>query len=85
DVTPDGRLNRVADPAPLIDLDPKHYKTISKFDRHFPDGIPSLWQAESLAVEGDWTFERDVTVTGAARLEDGGEPSTVTSGTVLEG
>jgi UTP--glucose-1-phosphate uridylyltransferase len=85
DVTPDGRLDRVADPAPLIDLDPRYYKTISKFDSHFPEGVPSLREADSLAVEGDWTFERDVTVTGAAKLEDAGEPSTVTSGTVLDG
>ena len=85
DVTPEGRLNRVVDPAPLIDLDPKHYKTISKFDAHFPGGVPSLRRAESLAVKGDWTFEPDVTVTGAATLDDAGQPSTVPSGTVLDG
>jgi UTP--glucose-1-phosphate uridylyltransferase len=85
DVTGEGRLDRVADPAPLVDLDPRYYKTISKFDSRFPDGVPSLREADSLTVEGDWTFERDVRVTGAARLDDAGEPGTVSSGTVLDG
>ena len=85
DVTPDGRLDRVADPAPLVDLDSRFYKTIAKFDSRFPDGVPSLKAAASLAVEGDWTFEGDVTVTGVARLSDPGEPATVSAGSVLDG
>jgi UTP--glucose-1-phosphate uridylyltransferase len=85
DVTPDGRLHRAVDPAPLVDLDPRYYKTIAKFDSRFPNGIPSLRKAESLTVAGDWTFERDVSVTGAAKLDDAGEPRTVHSGSVLEG
>jgi UTP--glucose-1-phosphate uridylyltransferase len=85
DVTPEGRLDRVVDPAPLVDLDPRYYKTIAKFDSRFPDGVPSLRQAESLAVQGSWTFGSDVTVIGAARLADRGEPSTLPSGAVLEG
>ncbi len=83
DVTPAGRLERVVDPAPLVDLDPRYYKTIAKFDARFPDGAPSLRGAESLTVAGDWTFEGDVRVTGQAVLDDRDEPGTVTSGTVL--
>ncbi len=60
-----GHLVRVADPAPLVDLDGRHYKTISAFDARFPAGAPSLRRASSLAVEGDWTFDADVTVVGA--------------------
>jgi len=85
DVSVDGRLNRVVDPAPLVDLDSRYYKTIAKFDSRFPAGVPSLRSADSLTVEGDWTFEGDVTVTGAAKLDDLGEPGTVSSGTVLGG
>ena len=81
----DGLITRVADPAPLIDLDSKFYKTIGKFSSRFPAGAPSLKQASSLTVQGDWTFEADVTVEGAATLADAGEPSTVASGTVLKG
>ena len=85
DVTAEGRLERVVDPAPLVDLDPKHYKTIARFDERFPDGVPSLREAQSLTVRGDWTFEGDVTVRGTAALEDEGSASTVPSGTVLGG
>ncbi len=83
DVTDAGRLERVVDPAPLVDLDPDHYKTISAFDARFAEGVPSLRDARSLTVRGDWTFEGDVRVTGAATLEDEGSPNTVRRGTVL--
>ncbi|SEQ92068.1 UTP--glucose-1-phosphate uridylyltransferase [Microlunatus flavus] len=85
DVTPEGRLERTVDPAPLVDLDSRHYKTISRFDAHFPADVPSLREAQSLTVKGDWTFEADVRVVGAATLEDEGSASTVPSGTVLGG
>jgi UTP--glucose-1-phosphate uridylyltransferase len=85
EVGADGLLTRVTDPAPLIDLDSTFYKTIGKFSERFPAGAPSLKQASGLAVRGDWTFEAGVTVIGAGSLADAGEPSTVTSGTVLEG
>jgi UTP--glucose-1-phosphate uridylyltransferase len=65
--------------APLVTLDPAHYKTIGAFDDRFPH-TPSLVRAEALTVEGDWTFGRDVVVTGQARLADPGEPATVPDG-----
>ena len=85
DVGADGRLVKVTDPAPLVDLDSTHYKTIGAFEQHFPAGAPSLRQASALTVAGDWTFEADVTVVGEGRLEDEGEPRTVRSGTVVGG
>jgi UTP--glucose-1-phosphate uridylyltransferase len=85
EVGSDGLLTRVADPAPLIDLDSKFYKTIGKFSQRFPAGAPSLKQASALTVAGDWTFEAGVTVVGAGSLADTGEPGIVTTGTVLEG
>lgn len=85
DVADDGRLVKVTDPAPLVDLDSAHYKTIAAFEQRFPAGAPSLRRAEGLTVAGDWTFEADVTVVGAGRLSDEGEPKTVPSGTVLGG
>ncbi len=80
-----GHLVKVTDPAPLVDLDPAHYKTISAFDARFPDGAPSLHQATSFTVAGDWTFEGDVTVVGAGTLADEGGTRTVPAGTVLQG
>jgi UTP--glucose-1-phosphate uridylyltransferase len=85
EVGSDGLLTRVADPAPLIDLDSRFYKTIGKFSDRFPAGAPALREAASLTVKGDWTFETGVVVRGAGSLADAGEPSTVASGTLLEG
>ena len=84
EVGPDGRLNRVTDPAPLVDLDSKYYKTIAAFEQRIPDEAPSLKQARGLTVKGDWTFEPGVVVRGSAVLTDAGGPRTVPSGTVLE-
>ena len=83
EVGADGLLTRVADPAPLVDLDSRYYKTIGKFSQRFPTGAPSLKQAANLTVKGDWTFEDGVVVRGAASLADEGGPSTVPAGTVL--
>jgi UTP--glucose-1-phosphate uridylyltransferase len=83
EVGADGRLTKVTDPAPLVDLDSNFYKTISAFEQRFAAGAPSLREALSLTVEGDWTFEAGVRVTGAGRLKDEGGPSTVPAGTVL--
>ncbi len=83
EVGPDGRLTRVADPAPLVTLDDRFYKTITAFEQRFADGAPSLKDARSLAVEGDWTFGPDITVTGDATLPDGGSPQRLEPGTHL--
>jgi UTP--glucose-1-phosphate uridylyltransferase len=68
---------------PFVDLDSRHYKLVGKFDEHFPDGVPSMRRAEELVVEGDWTFGKDVTVVGRARLEGNG--GRVDDGTTLGG
>lgn len=83
DVAEDGRLVKVTDPAPLVDLDTAHYKTISAFEQRFPAGAPSLMRASSLTVQGDWTFGRDVSVVGDGQLEDEGQPQVVAAGTIL--
>ncbi|HEX8487867.1 MAG TPA: UTP--glucose-1-phosphate uridylyltransferase, partial [Propionibacteriaceae bacterium] len=83
DVGQDGRLTKVTDPAPLVDLDSGFYKTIGAFEQRFPQGAPSLKDARSLTVEGDWTFEADVRVSGDGRLKDEGGASTVSAGTVI--
>ncbi len=69
----DGRLLAAADPIPAIDLDKRFYGLISAFDARFPV-VPSLVDATSLVVEGDWTFADPVTVVGDARLPDRGTP-----------
>lgn len=59
------------------------YKTIADFEQRFPAGVPSLVEASSLVVEGDWTFGRDVRIRGDVRLAAG--HGRVSDGTTLEG
>ena len=85
DVAADGRLTKVTDPAPLVQLESSCYKTIGEFERRFPADAPSLKQAQQLTVRGDWTFEAGVRVIGTAELPDEGEPRTIPAGTVIGG
>ncbi|WP_062317196.1 UTP--glucose-1-phosphate uridylyltransferase [Demequina maris] len=82
---PDGALRLAVGAAPLVDLDSKHYKTMSKFEARFPHGAPSLKDAVSLTVKGDWTFGAGVVCRGEVVLEDTGKAETIPDGTVLEG
>jgi len=82
EVGADGRLTKLTEPAPLVDLDARYYKTIGEFERRLAHA-PSLREARHLQVEGDWTFEPGVRVVGEAKLTDPGEPQTVAAGTTL--
>ena len=72
DVGTDFVLDPVADPLPYVDLDPEYYKLVPDFERRFPEGAPSLREATSLKVSGDWTFGRKVKVVGDVALETRG-------------
>jgi UTP--glucose-1-phosphate uridylyltransferase len=82
---PDSSLHLAGDrsDAPLVDLDSASYKLIGDFDHRFPCGPPSLVQAQSLTVHGDWTFGRGVVVRGQALVEAEGSPGVVPDGAVL--
>ncbi len=71
--------------APLVELDADHYKLVDDFDARFPDGAPSLKDAESLQVEGDWTFEQGVVVTGTVEVGPDGSPGRIAAGSHLAG
>ncbi|MBO1750362.1 UTP--glucose-1-phosphate uridylyltransferase [Actinotalea sp. BY-33] len=79
--TEEHRLVATVD-APLVDLDPKHYKTIAAFDARLPS-TPSLARASALTVRGDWTFGRDVVVVGQAELTDAGSSAQVPDGATV--
>ncbi|GHH77512.1 UTP--glucose-1-phosphate uridylyltransferase [Promicromonospora soli] len=79
-LTPDYRLEAQA-PAPLVDLDKDYYKLIDGFTRRFAAGAPSLRDADSLTVRGDWTFGSGVRVEGKAQLA--GEGGTVPDGATV--
>jgi UTP--glucose-1-phosphate uridylyltransferase len=79
DVEPaDGR----ADSLPFVELDKRFYRLIDAFEERFPDGPPSLREAERFVVHGDVTFGAGVRVRGAVEL-DVGEPTRIDPGTVL--
>ncbi len=79
----DGTLQVASPTTPLVHLDPRYYRTIADFDARFPGGPPSLRQATSLTVRGDWTFEADVVVVGDVELGDTGAAQRVPAGTRL--
>ncbi|MFI6427721.1 UTP--glucose-1-phosphate uridylyltransferase [Promicromonospora sp. NPDC050880] len=79
-LTPEYRLEAQA-PAPLVDLDKAHYKLIDGFTRRFAAGAPSLRDADSLTVHGDWTFGAGVRAEGKAALS--GDGGTVPDGATI--
>lgn len=80
-----GAVALVAEQACLVDLDPAFYKRLADFDERFPDGAPSLRDAQRLVVRGSWTFGPDVTVRGAVDLADPGDPAQIEPGAELAG
>jgi UTP--glucose-1-phosphate uridylyltransferase len=58
-------------PAPFVDLDPEYYRLLRDFDARFPDGPPSLVEADSFIVRGDVTFTAGCVVRGDVRLGSG--------------
>jgi UTP--glucose-1-phosphate uridylyltransferase len=69
---------------PYVELDSKFYKLLDDFEQRFPEGPPSLREAERLVVNGDVTFARGVRVRGSVELE-APEPVQIDAGAVLEG
>jgi UTP--glucose-1-phosphate uridylyltransferase len=86
----DGRIalarERSGDGAPLVDLDPAHFKLVRDFDDRFAAGAPSLVACERLAVRGDVAFGGRVVVRGSVTIEQGGDGQRrIEDGAVLEG
>jgi UTP--glucose-1-phosphate uridylyltransferase len=68
---------------PYVELDKRFYKMLDKFEARFPEGPPSLREAERLVVHGDVTFGAGVIVRGAVELETD-EPMEIEPGTLLD-
>ena len=82
----DGALRLAVRRAPLVDLDPAFYKTMADFDARFPHGAPSMSEASSLTVKGDWTFGRNVMVRGTVVLQDdNNQRNMIADGSLLDG
>ncbi|RJS46381.1 UTP--glucose-1-phosphate uridylyltransferase [Nocardioides cavernaquae] len=69
DIGTDFVLDRAAADVPYVGLDPDFFRFVGEFDKRFPDGAPSLREATSFVVDGDWTFERGVQVKGEVALQ----------------
>jgi UTP--glucose-1-phosphate uridylyltransferase len=85
-LTPSAELayaDGVATP-PLVDLDGEYYRLMRDFEQRFPQGAPSLREAASFTVAGDWTFGPDVVVRGDVHVDADGAPGTIAE-TVLDG
>jgi UTP--glucose-1-phosphate uridylyltransferase len=60
-----------------IALDPKYYGKIDAFDERFSEGIPSLIDCNSLTIDGDVRFEKNVTIRGRVVIKNNGESQAV--------
>lgn len=65
---------------PQIFLDNRYYKYIDDFDQRFPYGIPSIAAANSVTVQGNWTFGKNVSFYADALLEEQKKASYVPDG-----
>jgi len=69
-----------------IKLDPRFYRSINLFEERFKEGVPSLFKCESLTVEGNVFFEKNVTIKGNTRItKSGTAKGKIEQGSVLEG
>ena len=82
DVGADFTVRAQAEKPPRVELDARYFRTIAHFDARIPS-TPSMVDARSLTVVGDWTFGADVVVRGDVRLEDAGAPASVAPSSIL--
>ncbi|MCK5540588.1 MAG: UTP--glucose-1-phosphate uridylyltransferase, partial [Deltaproteobacteria bacterium] len=62
---------------PVVSLDPLFYRLVDDFEQHFPVGVPSLVECESLQVKGDITFSRRISIKGRVKLANDGLQSLI--------
>jgi len=66
-------------------LDPRYYGKIDLFNERFSNGVPSLKDCESLAIDGDVHFQKDVTIRGKVVIRNRQNlPAVVPAGAVLD-
>jgi UTP--glucose-1-phosphate uridylyltransferase len=76
-------LQQVPREVPYVDLS-KHYKLVADFER-LVEEVPSLVEAHSFRVEGEWTFGPGVRVVGDASLGAEDAPGRVEQTTLGQG
>jgi len=83
DLGKDFVLDQASDAVPFVELDADVYKYVGEFDKRFPEGAPSMKEATSFRIDGDFTFGPGVRVVGEVALESG-SAQRVDAGTVLK-
>ena len=83
EISQEGELRAQVAVLPRVELG-DCYQFVSDFDARIP-AAPSLREASSLVVDGDWTFGRDVHVKGDVLLPDDGGTHRVPDGALLDG
>jgi UTP--glucose-1-phosphate uridylyltransferase len=66
-LTDDWQLQPFGTP-PFVELDKRYYKLLDDFEARFPEGPPSLREAERFVVRGDVTFGAGVVVRGSVEV-----------------
>jgi UTP--glucose-1-phosphate uridylyltransferase len=84
DLGPDLVLDQQASDVPFVDLHQDYYARVGDFEKRFPQGAPSLREASSLRIDGDFTFGSGVKVVGDVELT-GERAERVENGAVLGG
>jgi UTP--glucose-1-phosphate uridylyltransferase len=70
---------------PAVELKGNYYRFVSDLDDHFPFGAPSLRDCDSLIVEGEFEFGRDITLCGDVHFRnENGKCHRVPDGLVVE-
>ena len=64
----DFQLDQASEQLPFIDLDGDYYRLVGDVDKRFSQGAPSLREATSLRIDGDFTFGSNVSVVGDVSL-----------------
>ena len=68
-----------------IKLDPEYYGKIDGFEDRFRNGVPSLVDCESLTIDGDVFFEKDVIIKGEVVIKNPGPTcALIARGTVID-
>jgi len=69
-----------------INLDPKYYGKFDLFDERFTEGVPSLVDCESLTIEGDVRFEKNISIKGKVIIKNNNmSQAVIKEGSILEG
>lgn len=84
-INPAGILKNKSDTI-KIDLDPKYFGKIDLLEERFKDGVPSLVDCESLTIEGDVFFQKNVTIKGEVKIKNSkNSRADIKEGSLIEG